>query len=481
LDELARQLVRAPAERRAEQVRRAERLHDEIEPDASYPFDYLVYRITGFRAETDETVLLIGEAVAADLRLLIDTLSRSIRITPSPGESLDTLDALARRLGVSTKTIERWRKDGLRWRWTFDPQRGKSVITISLAALAAFRERSPHRIEQARGFTRMSASQRAELIAAARQMAANHPAWSLNRIARRLAQRFGRAHETIRQTLQQHDARHPDQPIFQNAGGPLTERDARVIARARRRGIAVNTLAEHFGKSPSTVRAAHARYRLAQLRKLDLRGLETPLFERPDAEQVYRHSARAHAADRDRGAVSSVPVTDLPGGLRPLYRQTTLDAATQRHLFRRMHYLRFKARCAIAAMSPSQPRVAELEQARALIDAAAATRDRLIRANLPVVLSVAQRHRLSAEAPGEHLIDLLEVGNDELIEAVEAFDPFTGQSRAFDAYLTNRLLRRFTRATTARPRARRREEASEVRDRLLRAAAQRGVHLTDDV
>lgn len=477
LDELARQLVRAPAERRAEQVRRAERLHDQIEPDASYPFDYLVYRITGFRAETDATVLLIGEAVAADLRLLIDTLSRSIRIPAEKGESLETIEGLAQRLGVSTKTIERWRKDGLRWRWTFDPQRGKSVITIPLAALARFRERSPQRIEQARGFSRMSAAQRDELIATARQMAAEHPAWSLNRVARRLAPRFGRAHETVRQTLQQHETRHPDNAIFQDVGGPLTERDARLIARARRRGITVSTLAEHFGKSPSTVRAAHARDRLAQLRRLDLSGIESPLFQRPDAEQVYLHSPRAKAADRDRGVVSSVPVTDLPGLLRPLYRQPTLDAATQRHLFRRMHYLRYRARRLIAAMSPSQPRIAELDQARAWIDAASAMRDRLIRANLPVVLSVAQRHRLSAEATGDHLIDLLEIGNDELIDAAEAFDPFTGQGRAFDAYLTNRLLRRFTRAATNRPRARRREDEREMQQRLLLAAARRGVNL----
>jgi len=479
LDELARQLVRAPAERRAEQVRRAERLHDEIEPDASYPFDYLVYRITGFRAETDATVLLVGEAVAADLRLLIDTLSRSIRIYAEKGESLETIEGLAQRLGVSTKTIERWRKDGLRWRWTFDPQRGKSVITIPLAALAAFRERSPQRIEQARGFTRMSAAQRDELIAAAREMVRQHPGWSLNRVARRLAPRFHRAHETVRQILQQHEARHRNQPIFQDAGGPLTERDARLIARARQRGILVRTLAEHFGKSPSTVRAAHARHRLAQLRKLDLRGIESPLFERPDAEQVYRHSPRARAADRDDGAISSVPVGDLPAALRQLYRQPTLDAATQRHLFRRMHYLRFKARHAIAAMSSRQPRTADLKQAQALIDAAHATRDRLARANLPVVLSVARRHRLSAESPGDHLIDLLEIGHDELIDAVEAFNPFTGQGRAFDAYLTNRLLRRFTRAATDRPRARRREDEREVRQRLLQAAARRGVDLAD--
>ncbi len=481
LDELARQLVRAPTERRAEQVRRAERLHDELEPDASYPFDYLAYRLTGFRAETETTVLLIGDAVAGDLRLLIDTLSRSTPIYAAAHEQLDTPEALAKRLGVSTKTIGRWRKQGLRWRWTFDPKRGKSVITISLDALAAFRQREPTRIERARQFTRLSDERRAALIAAAREIAALHPTWSLNRCAKRLARMHGRAHETIRLILQQHDTQHPAQAIFNDEAGPLSERDGRLIARARARGIAVRELAEHLGKSVSTVRAAYARHRLHQLRRVDLRGLDSPLFERPDAEQVYRHSPRAQAADRETGPDSSVPLSDLPAPLRPLYRQPTLDAATQRHLFRRMHYLRFKARRLIGAMPPSQPRLAQLEEASDLIAAARATHHRLVRVNLPVVLSVAQRHRLGVITPGDHLIDLLEVGNDELIDAVEAFDPFKGQDRAFAAYLTNRLLRRFTQASANRPRARRREDEHAMRERLLRAASQRGVKLDDGV
>ena len=77
LRDLVQQLRFVPAARRAEQVRRAEQLHDEIDPQAVYPLDYLVYRITRYRHDHDEDVLLVGEAVTADLRLLIDELSRS--------------------------------------------------------------------------------------------------------------------------------------------------------------------------------------------------------------------------------------------------------------------------------------------------------------------------------------------------------------------------------------------------------------------
>ena len=41
----------APKERRLEQIDRAERLLGEIEPEKRYPYEYLVFRITGFRPE----------------------------------------------------------------------------------------------------------------------------------------------------------------------------------------------------------------------------------------------------------------------------------------------------------------------------------------------------------------------------------------------------------------------------------------------
>lgn len=480
LDELARQLIRAPADRRTAQVRRAERLHDELEPDATYPFDYLVYRITGFRAERDETVLLVGRAVAADLRLLIDTLSRSVRIEPTADEQLQPVPALARHLGVSTKTIERWRKGGLRWRWTFDPARERSVIAVSQRALDAFDARHPGRIDQARGFSRLDDRQRDQLVAEARAMAQQNPQISLNRVAQRLARRLDRAHETIRLILEHHDAANPDAAIFADRTGPLTERDGRLIDRARRRGVTVKRLAAYLGKSPSTVRAAQARYRLARLRERDLTGIHSPLFDRPDADQVYLHSPRAMRADQEPGTTPSVPAQGLPPQLQATYRQPVLDAATQRHLFRRMHYLRYKARTLRDRLPTSQPRFGAMDQVRALAEHARQTRQRLIRANLPVVLSVAQRHRLGSESAGARLIDLLEAGNDELFNAAETFDPFHGQGRAFDAFLTNRLLRRFTRLQQSagdRPRARRREDARQMLGRLRDAAQARGIEL----
>ena len=72
-------------------------------------------------------------------------------------------------------------------------------------------------------------------------------AMSMNEAARRIALEQGRSHEAIRGVLRKHD-RGCEVPIF-SEHGPLTKRDARVIERARARGVPMARLADRFGKS----------------------------------------------------------------------------------------------------------------------------------------------------------------------------------------------------------------------------------------
>ena len=87
LAELTHQLLLAPSPKRVEQVRRAERLHDEIDVDRNYPLHFVTFRITGYRSESDDATL-VGAALRADLRLLIDMLSRSVGMPRSAHEPL---------------------------------------------------------------------------------------------------------------------------------------------------------------------------------------------------------------------------------------------------------------------------------------------------------------------------------------------------------------------------------------------------------
>ena len=110
LRELCRQLLFAPANRRMKQVKRAEELHDQIDPKRNYPFDFVNYRITGYHHQLPEETMLVGEAALPDLRLLIDRLSGSLTIEATADQPAESTQELAERLNVSTKTVGRWRK-----------------------------------------------------------------------------------------------------------------------------------------------------------------------------------------------------------------------------------------------------------------------------------------------------------------------------------------------------------------------------------
>src|SRR5262252_2966793 len=79
LKQLKEQQARfAPRERRLEQIDRAEHLLGEIESGRCYPYEYLCYRITGFRPEGAPALVLDGGDVEHDLRLFVEDLSKTV-------------------------------------------------------------------------------------------------------------------------------------------------------------------------------------------------------------------------------------------------------------------------------------------------------------------------------------------------------------------------------------------------------------------
>ena len=64
LKELAEQQTRfAPAARRQAQVAAALRLLAEIEPTKGYPYQYICYRVTEYRADAHADLVIAGEAL----------------------------------------------------------------------------------------------------------------------------------------------------------------------------------------------------------------------------------------------------------------------------------------------------------------------------------------------------------------------------------------------------------------------------------
>ena len=472
--------------RRDALLRRAEALHDTLEPGTAYPFAFIAFRLTGFRRDYGDDSLLVGQALLPDLRQLIDQLSHSLELPPADGEVL-TAQQLAQQLNISTKTLTRWRKDGLRWRWVTLPtiadtgktesdNPGKKLIGFTAAALAHYRERRPDRIARASSFTQLTPAQRRRLLQRARRLAAATDA-SFNRVADHLARRSGRALETVRLILEKHDRDHPEDPLFADRTGPLTGRQKRLIGRAYRMGIHVGKLAERFRRSRATIYRVILDRRAARALRLRLDHHPHPQFALPDAAAVYLRDNLSPDLAAQRAPRSTVPTDGLPETLRPLYVQPVVSPDKIRALFLRYNFLKFRAATTRQAFAHAPARARDLDAFEQDVARAARVRSLLVTWHLPIVLSVARRHLVGKPDNSPHrLVQLLETGHPLLIDLVDAYDP-AGRP-TFESLLTTRLLQTFAAdPASQRGKALRRATAAEVMQRLINLADESGIHL----
>jgi len=433
---LLRQLLFAPIDKRIEQVVRAEKLHDNIDMAMNYPFDYVQYQMTGHRSVGNESnsTVLVGEAIRPDLRLIIDALSRSVDM-PAQGQ-VESPQALAQRLKVSTKTIERWRKKGLRWRWVIDSKDQRKRIVFTRDAIEYFLAQNSEQVARASSFTHIPDDVRTRLIQRARRIRAARPL-SLNHIASHLAKRTGRGVETMRTLLEQHDRDNPNDAIFAGDSGPLTGQDIRQIARAYRQGESVPDLAVQYQRTRASIyRAIHLRH-AAVLKRVKLHFIESKTFVRDDADQVILRN-QPDVVRRD----TDIHVDDLPPPLQQLYSRPAIDAAHLGSLFVRYNYLKYKASKLRHSLDLHHPGAIQIDLARQCIRDAGQLRDQLVIANLHVVLSVARRHMIDQpDASTNRLLRLLDAGNEVLLKQVEQHD--ASKRQTFETSLTWQLQREY--------------------------------------
>lgn len=475
LGELARQLAFSPPDKRAIQVRRIETLHDQLDPASNYPIDFLAYRITGYRREAAEAIVLAGEAVLADLRLMIDQLSRSVRIPMEmDSDPVETVPTLAERLAVSTKTVGRWRKAGLRWRWATPEDGGRKVLVIPRLASDRFVREHPERVSRAAAFTQIDPQTRRQLLQRARQITRRRDV-SLNQVASHLASKTGRGLETIRQVLSNHDRAHPDRAIFADHVPPLRHRQKRVIARAYRMGVPVDRIAARFQRTRSTIYRVLHQHGAGKAGRVSLTYIESPTFSRDDAEQVFL-SKPIESLMQPTGR-SSIPTDDLPEPIAALFDRPVLAQENVRTLFVRYNYVKYRAAKAREGFDRYSPGAKQVRAFNHWVNQARQLRDLLVRLHLPVVLSVARRHIINEPTRSTgRLMELIEAGLVVLIQSAETFNP-TRQDR-FESILTNRLLARYvTMPKPTKRQAHRRERGDEALERLIGIAEEAGVML----
>ncbi|MBX2851963.1 MAG: hypothetical protein KTR15_09485 [Phycisphaeraceae bacterium] len=419
-------------------VHHSEQLHDALAAEKNYPIDFVVYRLTNRRVPPSENVMLVGEAIKPDLRLLIDALSRSIELACDASDPGMTTKELAHSLGVSTKTVARWRDAGLRWRWGM--REGKPAVLITRSAIEAFQKDDTKRVATAQSFSRMTAAEKARVIERARRLAKATDA-SQKAVLAHLAKRTGRSREAMRLLVQQHDNKHPGQAVFADRAGPLTDTQKQAIDDAYRGGTTVSTLCDRFNKTRSTIYRAIHEGRANQICSMTIDAVTSPIFEREDADEVLAQPIARSESARRLGAEA---IAALPEKLKSIYDRPTEPDEVVRSLIVRYNFLKYQAINLQHVICAAPPRASDLNQFDELLLRINDARGEVIAAVLPVTLSVARRQLTGHKREDiPSLLPMLRTAHQVLFEQVDRYDPAVAHT--FESVLTNHLLRNMAR------------------------------------
>ena len=441
LKELAEQQTRyAPTVRRQAQLEAASKLLAEIEPNKSYPYQYVCYRITDYRSEAYPELLISGTDLRHDLELLIRRLERSLPTVPveQTVEPMLTLEEVSRRLNVSTKTISRWRLKGLVARRI--KINGRSQLGFPLSALERFVAEHRELVERGARFSHLSEAEKEEILRLARQY--KEEGLSLTEISRRISDRLHRSPEAIRYTIKNFDREHPELALFPHSS-PLDLDSKRGIALTMThhlmRDQTVETLAKRHGRSRSTMYRIVNEMRLRELLRTPIDYIYNPEFDDPSKEAEIL-AEMPGLAEFEAKRAAKTPPKDMPAYMAHLYEWPLLTREQEQHIFRKMNFLKYKLHKFLQSLEPTKVRACDLQYIEDLKQEIKKCRDLLINCNQRLVYAQAKQ-RL---APGESIDDLVSDGNLSLMRAVEKFDYSRGNK--FSTYATWAIMKNFARS-----------------------------------
>jgi RNA polymerase sigma factor (sigma-70 family) len=446
LKELADQQVRfAPPARRLEQLKRAEQLLTEIDPKRSYPYQFLCYRVTDFRSEANPGLLIPGEDAIHDLGLWINELAVSMPAIPIEDleEPVLSTEEISKKLNVTTKTINRWRKRGLIGiPVIFNGHRQMGFLP---SLVDPFLAANKVRLEKSSRFTLLSQEEKDDILRRARRFA-RLGLGSLSEVSRRIARRLGRSPETVRYTIKNFDREHPEQALYPDVTGPLDADAKQVIYNSYRRGIDVDTLAKNFQRNRSSMYRVLNEIRAQRLMDQPIEYIYHESFDDPaQAAQILGDMPDAEAFEEARRKLR-IPKDAVPE-LISNYEMPLLTKDQEQHLFRKMNFLKYHAAKMLEDMKlPSglinviKLRVETLDQIEAHLKDASKIKELLIRCNMRLVTSIAKKHSGQAE----NFFELLSDGNMSLMRAVEKFDYSRGNK--FSTYASWAIMKNFARS-----------------------------------
>jgi len=441
MGKLAAELTAGLLRLRKGYVDSAEALLQIINPDREYPYEFALYRITGYRGRRSgpATPRIGGRELQADLQTLMLDVCDSFELrTDDYSEGVYDTMSLARRFNVSSKTIQRWRKEGLAARRMVFPD-GQRRIGFLASSVRWFVSQHQTQVARSVKFAQLGEDERRDIVRRAKRMVAVSRT-SAQEIARRIASRTGRSVETVRYTIRKHDLEYPGEAVFPLERGRLGQKDKTFIYRSFLRGIPVRELSRRFHRTRGSIYRIVNEVRARQLLERPIEYVDSSEFRLPDADEkiLSPKTQRDGSSEGASGAVRSV--ADLPPYLKALYETPLLDADTERDLFRRYNYLKYKADKLRKKIDFSRVRTVQLKEIERLLLQANVVKNRIVRANLRLVVSIAKKHLHGAQT----LFELVSDGNVSLMRAVEKFDYSRGYR--FSTYASWAIMRNFARS-----------------------------------
>jgi len=210
------------------------------------------------------------------------------------------------------------------------------------------------------------------------------------------------------------------------------------IYRQSRWGLSVEVLAAQSGLSQKQVVRVINEVRAKRLLEVKLEFMPDPGFD--DTTAVAEILGPLPAADAAQSARRGRAPDDLPPYLSSLYDVPLLSREQERHLFRKMNYLKYQAHKLRATVDPLHCKAAVLDKIERLQSESLAVKNQIIRANLRLVVSIAKKR----VGPTNNFFELVSDGNMSLIRAVEKFDATRGFK--FSTYASWALMKNFSRS-----------------------------------
>lgn len=435
LKQLANQQMRfAPTDKRIEQIARAEELLFDIKPETTYSYEYLCFKITDYRPETVQIDAISGEDVIHDLHLFVEDLSESANIRAEQlGEPVHTVDELSKMFNVSTKTISRWRRQGLVSRkLIFDG--GRKRVGFLRSSVDRFIRKHGDKVRRGERFSQLTLGDKEEILDRARRlaMAGEKPA----EVTRKVAERMGRSIETIRYTIRQFDEQNPEFAIFPDLSGPLTPETKQRLFREFNEGASAEVLGRRYSRSPNSIYRIVNEMRCKEIEDLPLDYIDSTEFHDPEVrENILTPMPQPETQTRRVKAPAG-----LPTYLARLYETPLLTREQEYHEFRKFNYLKFLANKLREQLNPSDARTGLMDEIEKLYEEAVKIKNFLVQSNLRLVVSIAKRHVMS----GDEFFQLVSDGNMSLFRAVEKFDYSRGNK--FSTYASWAIMKNFARS-----------------------------------